>query len=128
MRIGQRLRRLLGSPGRGLRALDRWGTRPRSAARAPRGTAIAARQIMGPFGGVFSGPYDQVEKSSEAYLAYFDRRLPPSTHVSERDRLRHRGPVPLSERAIRDWRTDSRTTDPRVVVRPAGRDPRRPRQ
>lgn len=44
-----------------------------------------------------------MESNKSAYLKSFDRRLPPSLHVSERDRVRAGDPIPTAERCIEDW-------------------------
>ncbi len=69
----------------------------------PPTAADAARDITGPTGSGFRLTWEAIERDGSAYLASFDRRLPPSTFVSERDRLRANLPMPLSERCIEDW-------------------------
>lgn len=66
----------------------------------------AARDITGPTGWVWSNAWDEVDRSGDAYVASFDRRLPPSTFVSERDRRRANLVMPLAERCIEDWDKD----------------------
>lgn len=61
------------------------------------------RDITGPLGWAWSGAWDQLDQHGEAYKQSFDRRLPPSLFVSERDRLRANQPMPLSERCIEDY-------------------------
>jgi hypothetical protein len=39
-------------------------------------------------------------KHQNAYIESFDRRVPPSIFVSERERSRHNIPIPLIERMI----------------------------
>ncbi len=46
-----------------------------------------------------------MQEGKEAYVDSFDRRLPPSIFVSERDRRRHNIPIPLVERVIEDHAT-----------------------
>ncbi len=75
--------------------------------------ARAARDITGPLGSAYSGGYQRLGDHWGAYVKSFDRHLPPSIHISERDRLRHGQVIPVSERAISDWKSDNRTTDPR---------------
>ena len=94
------------------RTLEEWGARRRGRAHTPWDNARAARDVVGPLGAGFSSQWQQLERNSDAYLKSFDRHLPPSLHISERDRLRHGDPIPLAERAIKDWRDDNRTTDP----------------
>jgi len=64
-----------------------------------------ARDVIGPTGWLRSNAWDQLEQHGEAYKQSFDRRLPPSLFVSERDRLRANQPMPLSERCIEDYET-----------------------
>lgn len=62
----------------------------------------AARDITGPTGWVYSNAWEQLNQHSDAYVESFDRRIPPSLFVSERDRLRHRQPMPIVERCLED--------------------------
>ena len=48
---------------------------------------------------------DKLDEYGDAYVQSFDRRLPPSIFVSERDRVRHGQPMPLVERCIEDHPT-----------------------
>lgn len=66
-------------------------------------TARAARDVAGGIGAATSAAWDQMETNKSAYLKSFDRRLPPSLHISERDRVRAGDPIPTSERCIEDW-------------------------
>jgi hypothetical protein len=63
----------------------------------------SARDIVGPTGDVFSNAWEHLEQQGGTYLESFDRRIPPSLHVSERDRTRWNIPIPLVERCIEDW-------------------------
>ena len=65
----------------------------------------AARDVTGPTGWMFSGAWDKLDEYGDAYVQSFDRRLPPSIFVSERDRVRHGQPMPLVERCIEDHPT-----------------------
>jgi len=67
------------------------------------GIRKATRDITGPTGWVVSGTWEQLDKKGDVYMKSFDRRLPPSLHVSERDRTRANMPIPLVERCIEDW-------------------------
>jgi hypothetical protein len=69
------------------------------------------RDIVGPTGWVFSDAWQQLEDHGEAYRNSFDRRLPPSLFISDRDRLRANQPMPLSERCIEDWSKNRRPDD-----------------
>ena len=89
-----------------------WAARRNGRRHTPRDNANAARDVTGPLGAPMSGTYNQLARSSDAYIKSFDRRLPPSIHISERDRIRHGDAIPMAERAIADWKTDNRTDDP----------------
>jgi hypothetical protein len=58
---------------------------------------------------MWSRGWDAMDKGKEAYVKSFDKRLPPSLFVSERDRTRQNIPVPLVERMIAE--EHGRTTD-----------------
>lgn len=66
------------------------------------------RELGGPFGPtIFGGPgshrvLDQIKDGHDAYQKSFNRQLPPSTFISERDRRRVNQAMPLSERLIED--------------------------
>lgn len=68
-----------------------------------------ARDVIGPIGAGFSDAWEAVSAGHEAYVQSFDRRLPPSTFVSERDRRRYGQPMPLVERRIGADRSDDIT-------------------
>lgn len=89
-----------------------WAARRTGRRHTPRDNATAARDVTGPLGAPMSVAYDELERSSKAYMKSFDRRLPPSIHISERDRIRHGDAIPMAERAIADWKTDNRTDEP----------------
>ena len=65
------------------------------------------RDIVGPTGWVFSSAWEELDTHGEAYQKSFDRRLPPSLFISDRDRLRANQPMPLSERCIEDYSKNS---------------------
>ena len=48
-----------------------------------------------------------VERGGDTFVESFDRRIPPSEFVSQRDRKRSSMPIPLSERCVEDWGRDS---------------------
>ena len=70
----------------------------------------AAREVVGPTGWMWSKGWEMMNEGKEAYVKSFDKRLPPSLFVSERDRTRQRceraspvgvrceGPTPGSDR------------------------------
>lgn len=64
--------------------------------------ARRTRDVTGPTGYVFSNAWDKLEEHGDAYMKSFDRRVPPSLFISERDRLRHGQPMPIVERCLED--------------------------
>ena len=67
------------------------------------------RELGGPFGPTIVGGgggsqnvLNQIRDGHDAYQKSFHRHLPPSTFISERDRLRLNQAMPLSERLIED--------------------------
>lgn len=62
--------------------------------------AMSAREIVGPTGWMWSRGWDLMAEHQKAYVKSFDRRLPPSTFVSERERSRHNIPIPYVERMV----------------------------
>ncbi|MGD2059926.1 MAG: hypothetical protein PVF87_03605 [Acidimicrobiia bacterium] len=60
----------------------------------------SARDIVGPTGWMWSRGWDAMAEHSRAYVDSFNRKIPPSIFVSERERTRHNIPIPLSERMI----------------------------
>ena len=62
----------------------------------------ATRDVTGPTGWVFSNAWDQLDQHGDAYMESFDRRVPPSIFVSERDRTRFNQPMPIIERCLED--------------------------
>lgn len=63
----------------------------------------SARDVIGPTGWMWSRGWQTMADHSEAYVESFDRRLPPSLFVSQRDRTRHQIAVPFVERCAEDW-------------------------
>lgn len=63
----------------------------------------AAREITGPTGWVWSNAWNELDNHGEAYMKSFDRRVPASIFISERDRTRFGQPMPIAERCIEDW-------------------------
>jgi len=80
--------------------------RRRGAKFAPRGIGRAARHIVGPTGFAYSSHWERLSENGRAYNASFDRRIPPSLHISQRDGRRAGWVIPLSERCIEDWNSD----------------------
>lgn len=92
----------------GLKALfEEWQARRDGRKGVQPTVASAARDITGPTGFAYSAAWAEVEKSGTAYLASFDRKIPPSLFVSERDRHRAGQPIPIVERCIEDWGTNA---------------------
>lgn len=69
----------------------------------------SAREVVGPTGWMWSRGWDVMAEHRDAYVQSFDRKLPPSTFVSSRDRMRHNIPVPLVERMIRESIEEEKT-------------------
>lgn len=69
----------------------------------------SARGIIGPTGNSFSKGWEMLEKDNGAYLRSMqsETHLPPSLFVSERDRVRLGQPVPIAERCIEDYRSET---------------------
>ena len=64
-----------------------------------------ARDVAGVTGWLYSRGWDAVASTEPTYLRSFQSpRVPPSLHVSARDRQRHGSIVPLPERCIEDSR------------------------
>ena len=63
----------------------------------------AARHIIGPTGYQWSNAWKRLEDDDGSYLSSFDPRIPPSIHISSRDKTRANMAVPLVERCIEDW-------------------------
>ena len=61
-----------------------------------------ATRAMGGMGICHKGLH-RIEKGGDTYAESFDRRLPPSIFVSERDRQRANRPIPVAERCLEDW-------------------------
>lgn len=70
---------------------------------APKGIGRAARHIVGPTGYAYSSHWEALSRGSDVYNQSFDRRIPPSLHISQRDGRRPGCVMPLSERCIEDW-------------------------
>jgi len=73
---------------------------------APKGIGRAARHIVGPTGYAYSSHWEALSKHSDIYNRSFDRRIPPSLHISQRDGRRAGWVMPISERCIEDWDSD----------------------
>lgn len=80
-----------------------WRAERSGRVKLPNDMQRATRDLTGPTGFVTSPSWNALAENREAYLASFDRRLPPSLHISERDRVRTGLVVPISERCIEDW-------------------------
>lgn len=60
----------------------------------------SAREVVGPTGWMWSRGWDMMADHVKDYARSFDRKVPPSIFVSERERTRHNIPIPLVERMI----------------------------
>lgn len=100
--------------GRLKNMMTEWRSRRAGARHAPAGIQQSARDVIGPIGAGFSNAWDTLAEGSKAYVDSFDRRLPPSTFVSERDRTRFNQPIPLVERRIEAFRGDDGLTPEEV--------------
>ena len=93
--------------GRWREFVEEWKARKAGAKHAPNDFSTAARDLSGRLGFGTTRLWDHVEEGQTAYKQSFDRRLPPSLHVSERDRLRAGDPIPRQERRLEDWSDDA---------------------
>jgi len=66
--------------------------------------ARSARDVVGPTGWMWSKGWDAMAENASAYVGSFDRKVPPSIFVSQRDRLRYNIPIPLAERMLEQHR------------------------
>ena len=67
-----------------------------------------ARDVTGVTGWMYSRGWDELARVNPDYLRSFEStRVPPSLHISARDRRRAGQPIPLAERCIEDFRTPS---------------------
>lgn len=83
--------------------LAEWKARRAGRKFVSRDLSKSAREIIGPTGDLLSGAWETMAEGSDAYIDSFDRRIPPSIFVSERDRKRMNRPIPLPERAIEHY-------------------------
>jgi len=69
-----------------------------------------ARGVVGAGGWGMSGSWKMLEKEDGAYMRSMkaDPELPPSLFVSERDRTRVTGAVPMPERCLEDTNDEDR--------------------
>ncbi len=75
----------------------------------------AARDATGATGWATSRVWDEAVQGGDNYARSFDKRVPPSLHISHRDLTRHRRPVPMSERVMEDF---GKPRDPNAVAVP----------
>lgn len=64
----------------------------------------SVRDVVGPTGWMWSKGWDAMADNTRAYVSSFDKKLPPSLFVSERDRRRQNIPIPLAERMLEEHR------------------------
>ncbi len=119
-----------------------WAARRAGRRHVPNDIRRQARDITGVTGWMYSKGWDELARVEPSYLRSFDSpRVPPSLHISERDRRRAGLAVPLAERCIEDhdkpaaerpgpWSTAELVADggrrDRGRRRPAPRRPRPP--
>ena len=108
--------------GRVSRFLNAWGRRRAGSRHAPSDLGRSARHLIGPTGAGFSNAWETMARGHRAYIGSFDRRVPPSLFVSERDRSRYDQPIPLIERRIEAYRDDDGLTPEEIAwgSRPPG--------
>lgn len=81
-----------------------WKARRAGRQHLPNNLHQATRDIVGPTGWAASGSWEQLSERRGAYVKSFDKeRIPPSLHISERDRIRAGEVMPLKERCIEDF-------------------------
>ncbi len=83
---------------------EEWKARKAGSKHAPKEFSTAARDLSGRLGFGTTRLWDHVEEGQTAYKESFDRRLPPSLHISERDRIRAGEPIPRQERMMGDFK------------------------
>ncbi len=88
--------------------VSEWKARRAGAKYLSNSIRTSAREIIGPIGDLYSNAWKLLETDGDRYLESFDRRVPPSLHISQRDRTRWNMPVPLPERCIEDWNESHR--------------------
>lgn len=74
--------------------------------------ARSAREVIGPTGWMWSRGWDAMAENARAYVESFDRKIPPSIFVSERDRRRHNIPIPVVERMLEQHRPAASRSEP----------------
>ncbi len=91
--------------------LAEWKARRAGRKYAPREISRSAREVIGPTGDLMSSAWETMAKGSDAYIDSFDRRIPPSIFISERDKKRLNRPIPMPERRIEAYRDDDDLTE-----------------
>ncbi len=91
--------------GRWSEFVEEWKARKAGRKHVSSDLSTAARDLSGRLGYGTTALWDQVEGGQAAYKESFDRRLPPSLHISERDRIRAGDPIPRQERRVEDFKT-----------------------
>ncbi len=80
-----------------------WAARRAGRRHVPNDIRRQARDVAGVTGWMYSKGWDELAKVEPSYLRSFETpRVPPSLHISERDRRRAGLAVPLAERCIED--------------------------
>lgn len=96
---------ILERAGRAIREMAQtWASRRAGRRHVPNDIRRQARDVTGVTGWMYSKGWDELAKVKPGYLQSFETpRVPPSLHVSERDRRRAGLAVPLAERCIEDY-------------------------
>lgn len=80
-----------------------WLSRRAGRRHVPADIRRQARDVVGVTGWAFSRSWDELARVRPDYLRSFEQRpLPPSLHVSARDRVRAGEVVPVAERCLED--------------------------
>lgn len=87
--------------------LEEWRARRKGRRSLPSDLSRSARDVIGPTGWMWSKGWDAMAENTSAYVRSFDRRVPPSIFISERERTRHNIPIPLSERMVSEHASKS---------------------
>lgn len=80
--------------------LEEWRARRKGRRSLHSDLSRSAREVIGPTGWMWSKGWDTMAEHTSAYVKSFDRQVPPSIFVSERERSRYNIPIPLSERMV----------------------------
>ena len=95
--------------GRWSEFLEEWRARKAGSKHVQSDFSKAALDLSGRLGFGTTRLWDHVEEGQTAYKESLarEKRLPPSLHVSDRDRLRAGDPIPRAERRVEDFRNEA---------------------